>query len=131
MISFDIQGLAACSNSWRRPTRAFSELQGEIATISLNPADQASVDTAILDIERAIDLKMARFDRNEIVSSMIANMKAQYRDNILAQASAAAIQTVIQCRVLTSIKASCGRSKTPSRICAVRAQYLRASRQEA
>lgn len=90
MISFDIQGLDGLQQLLEEANEAFSELQGEIATISFNPADQASVDTAILDIERAIDLKMSRFDRNEIVSSMTANMKAQYRNNILSQASAAA-----------------------------------------
>lgn len=88
MIGFEIDGLAKLQQQLEEASEAAAELDGEITTLTINAADQASVDVAILDMERAIDLKMARFSNNDIVASMTADLKAQYREKILTQADA-------------------------------------------
>lgn len=89
MIGFEIQGLNDLQQQLDEAQEAFAELDGEIATISFNAADPASVDAAILDMQRAIDAKMARFDGNEMVESAVGEVKANFRDQILAQAAEA------------------------------------------
>ena len=86
MAGFEIEGLNDLQRRLEEASEAFSELDGEITTLRFDPGDRTSVDAAILDMERAIDLKMARFSGNEIVASLIADMKSRYREEILSQA---------------------------------------------
>jgi hypothetical protein len=56
--------------------------------VQFDPADSASVERAIADMERAIDSKLASSQSNALVASIATEMKAKYRDQILEQVAA-------------------------------------------
>lgn len=89
MVGIEIDGLGDLERCLEEASQAFSELDGEITTITFNAADPESIETAVLDMERAIDARMARYMGNEIVASMVSDMKTQYRDQIMTQAAEA------------------------------------------
>jgi len=67
-------------------SRAFEKLDGEIAELSFDPNDPASVKAAIRSMKIAIDRKVGAFKNNPMVAQLIPQMKAKYRDAILAHA---------------------------------------------
>ena len=85
-MSFGIEGLDKLQKQLEDASKAFETLDGEITTIQFDPSDQASVEAAIADMERAIDSKTAPFAGNPFVENVSAQMKAKYRDQILARA---------------------------------------------
>lgn len=70
-------------------SRAFKELDGTITEVRFDPNDQASIDEAIRTMENAIDQKVGAFRSNPMVAQLIPEMKARYRDGILARAESA------------------------------------------
>lgn len=67
-------------------SRAFEKLDGEIAELRFDPDDPGSVREAIQSMERAVDRKVGAFKSNPLVAQLIPQMKAKYRDAILAHA---------------------------------------------
>lgn len=67
-------------------SRAFEELDGKIGEVSFDPNDPASIDDAIRSMEIAIDRKVGAFKSNPMVAQLIPQMKAKYRDGIIARA---------------------------------------------
>jgi hypothetical protein len=67
-------------------SRAFEKLDGEIAELSFDPDDPASVKEAIRSMGIAIDRKVGAFKSNPMVAQLIPQMKAKYRDAIVAHA---------------------------------------------
>lgn len=70
-------------------SRAFEELDGKIGEVSFDPNDPASIDNAIRSMEMAIDQKVGAFKSNPMVAQLIPQMKAKYRDGIIARAESA------------------------------------------
>lgn len=70
-------------------SRAFEELDGKIGEVSFDPNDPASIDDAISSMERAIDQKVGAYKSNPMVAQLIPQMKAKYRDGIIARAESA------------------------------------------
>ncbi len=70
-------------------SRAFEEIDGKIGEASFDPNDPASIDDAIRSMERAIDQKVGAFKSNPMVAQLIPQMKAKYRDGIIARAESA------------------------------------------
>lgn len=70
-------------------SRAFKELDGTITKVHFDPNDQASIDEAIRSMETAIDQKVGAFRSNPMVAQLIPQMKAKYREGILARAESA------------------------------------------
>ena len=81
-----ITGLDSLQKMLGDASRAFEKLDGEIAEVSFDPDDPASVKGAIRSMEITIDRKVGAFKSNPIVAQLIPQMKAKYRDAILAYA---------------------------------------------
>lgn len=64
-------------------------LNGEIARVQFDPADSASAEKAVADMERSIDSKLATFQSNPLMTSIASEMKAKYRDQILERVAIA------------------------------------------
>ena len=76
----------------KQASDALRALDGELATVSFDPSDSASVEAAISEIENVIDSKIAQFRGNAIVESLAAEMKEKYALAILDRAAAARLQ---------------------------------------
>ena len=85
-MSFKIQGLDKLQKQLEEASKAFEALDGEITTIQFSPSDQASVEAAISDMERAIDGRVAQFSGNPFVDQVSAKLKAKYQEQILERA---------------------------------------------
>jgi len=62
---------------------ALSAVDGTISTLNFDPTDRQSVQTAIRQMESAIDSKVARYRGNALVSQLAPKMKEQYCKKIL------------------------------------------------
>lgn len=80
---FKIEGLDKLQRDLKRVQDAISELDGDLGSVSFNPDDPESIDLAISSMEKLIDEKVAGFEDNDIVASLIDEMKGQYRAMII------------------------------------------------
>ena len=64
-------------------SRAFKSLGGELGHVTVEPGNQASVQAAIVQVEATIDQKAAPYRGNELVDSMVEQLKKRYRDEII------------------------------------------------
>ncbi len=87
-MGMKITGPDALQRTLEDAGQAFATLDGEVATLTFNPGDPASVEAAIADMEAAIDAKLAPYHGNAIVETMAAKLKVAYRDQILERAAA-------------------------------------------
>ena len=90
---FEITGLDRLQKQLKEAEEAFAELDGNIGEVSFNPADPASIEAAINDVERMIDERVGRYSDNPIVAPAIEGMKEQYRAAIIEKAAAARLQS--------------------------------------
>jgi hypothetical protein len=81
-----ISGLDSLQKMLSDASLAFEKLDGEIAELSFDPNDPASVKEAIRSMEIAIDRKVGAFKGNPMVAQLIPQLKAKYRNAILAHA---------------------------------------------
>lgn len=84
-----ITGFDKLQKTFEDASRAFKELDGTITEVRFDPNDQASIDEAIRSMETAIDQKVGALRSNPMVAQLIPQMKAKYRDGILARAESA------------------------------------------
>jgi hypothetical protein len=89
-----ITGLDKLHKTLEDAGRALKELDGTIAGVRFDPNDQTSVDEAIRSMESAIDQKIGAFQSNPMVAQLIPQMKAKYREGILARAENAQASSV-------------------------------------
>lgn len=89
---FKIEGLDKLQRDLKRVQDAISELDGDLGSVSFNPDDPESIDLAISSMEKLIDDKVAGFEDNDIVASLIDEMKGQYRAMILEKAAEARLR---------------------------------------
>ena len=89
---FKIEGLDKLQRDLKRVQDAISELDGDLGSVSFNPDDPESIDLAISSMEKLIDEKVAVFEDNDIVASLIDEMKGQYRAMILEKAAEARLR---------------------------------------
>lgn len=80
-----IKGLDKLTKKLSGAGDAFKGLDAEIAGISFEPTDEASVQSAVAQMEKAIDARIRKYPGNAIVSTTGTAMKAQYRQMILDQ----------------------------------------------
>ena len=69
--------------------KALETLDGELDSVYVDPQDPASVDAAILQVNATIDARIGPYADNPIIAPLAQNMKAQYRESILAQVAKA------------------------------------------
>jgi predicted nucleotide-binding protein len=88
-MSFKITGLDDLQREMKLMADVAEALDGDIATLSFNPADQTSVERAIADMKLAIDQKVSGFGGSATVHGLVAQLKQQYETEILSRAAAA------------------------------------------
>jgi hypothetical protein len=83
---FKIEGLDKLQRELKEASSALKSLNGNIATVHYDPDNATSVQAAIRSMERAIDAKVARYQRNPLVADLASQMKKEYRAEITTQA---------------------------------------------
>lgn len=68
-------------------SKVISELDGDICEVRFDPDDPASIEQAIGQMEAAIDERASSYNGNELVMSVVEEMKEQYREAILEKAA--------------------------------------------
>jgi hypothetical protein len=86
-----ITGLDAIMKKTEQMSKFASEIDGELASVSFDPSDPASIEAALLQVSDAIDEKTKSYDRNDWVQNLAAELKEQTRNTILEKAAAARI----------------------------------------
>jgi hypothetical protein len=79
----ETDGLNNLSRQLEDASRVFQSLGGELAHVTVIPGDQASVQAAIQQVEATIDEKAALYHGNELVESMVQQLKKRYRDELI------------------------------------------------
>jgi saccharopine dehydrogenase-like NADP-dependent oxidoreductase len=92
MFKVEIKGLDRAQRQIEDLAEASKELDGEITTVKFNAHDPESIESAIHQVEQAIDAKIARYRGNPMVAKMAAKMKATYRQRIIEKAQAARLK---------------------------------------
>lgn len=77
-----ISGFDALARQFDELGRAAKALDGDLATITFNPSDPASVRAAVRDMERAVDQKVSRWRNNPLVVGMAKKTKSAMRQDI-------------------------------------------------
>lgn len=88
LLDIKITGFEKLSREFNEASEALASVNGEIARLKFNCSDPVDVQRAIGEMERAIDEKVGRHKRNDLVRSLAAKMKEQFRQQILQRASA-------------------------------------------
>lgn len=81
-------GLSKLTRQLQDASRVFKSLGGELAHVTVVPGDQDSVQAAIRQVETAIDQKAAPYQGNELVESMVKQLKKRYRDELIKRGQA-------------------------------------------
>lgn len=89
---FKIGGLDKFSQNLEEAHKAIAEIDGEIGSVSFDPHDPASIETAIQAMEILIDERLGPYACNPMIGPMAEGMKEQYRQGILDKATVARIQ---------------------------------------
>lgn len=84
-----ITGLNKLSKELDQLQRVISQLDGEIGTVSFDPNDPASIESAISNVNALIDQKVEDFSSNSMAASIIEGLKDTYRQGILDKAAEA------------------------------------------
>ena len=71
---------------------AISELEGDLGTVSFDPQEPHSVETALQSVNQLIDGRIGRYASNPFVAPIIDGLKESYRETILVKASEARLQ---------------------------------------
>lgn len=90
-MSFSISGLDDLQKALSEASEAFSALDGELAVLKFDPHNPVSVEAAIMQMEEAIDMKIAPYCGNETVEGIAKDMKEKYRKQIIDTANEAQI----------------------------------------
>jgi len=84
-----ITGLDGLQKELEKLSQALQSLDGQLANVRFDPSDPASIESAIKEIEKAIDAKAAPYSDNPMVASVVEQLKETYRRGILERAAAA------------------------------------------
>ena len=88
--------------------RAFRSLDRELAKITLEPGDAASLEAAMRQMEAAIDRKAAPFRGNKFVDPYVKPLKDKYRAAIREKAAAGQGGTGAARKTNWSARGACG-----------------------
>ena len=89
MMGIKITGLDQLQRQLKDASNALQALDGEISSVRFNPDDPASIETAVAQLEEAIDVKIAPYRGNAMVENIAAQMKEKYREQLLDRAAEA------------------------------------------
>lgn len=86
---FEITGLEKLTQSLQDAQEALSNLDGELTSVRFDPADPASIEAAIHEMERVIDERVGSHADNAFVAPLVEGTKERFRQVILDKAAAA------------------------------------------
>lgn len=69
-----------------------SKLDGELASVSFDPTDPSSIETAIQTAWDAVDERANAYPRNDMVQNLAEQTKESFREQILERAAAARLE---------------------------------------
>lgn len=87
-----IDGLGDFARKLRELGEATSALNGDITELRFDPHDPASIETAIQQMETAIDERVSSYTHNDLVRGISQELKEKYRTGILERAAAARLE---------------------------------------
>lgn len=90
MIKFE--GLDKLQKELKHAQKALKELDGEIAQVSFDPNDPASINSAIVSMERMVDERVGQYAKNELVAPIIDEAKEVFKNAIIEKASQARLE---------------------------------------
>jgi hypothetical protein len=67
--------------------KALESLDEALDAVRVDADDPASIDAAVQRVNAIIDARIGPYAHNPIIAPLAQNMKAQYRESILAQAA--------------------------------------------
>ena len=88
-MSLTITGLDKLQKTLGDAQRALNKLNGTVAELQFNPADPASVAAAIVEMEQAVDAKVAPYRGNAIIEPLVTKSKEAFRKAIEERAATA------------------------------------------
>jgi hypothetical protein len=92
-MSIKITGLDKLQRELNDASEALSALDGEISTVNFNSHDPSSVEAAVVQMEQAIDTRIASYRGNRIVENVATQLKERYRQEIYDRAAKARLQS--------------------------------------
>jgi hypothetical protein len=92
-MGIEITGLDKLQRQLNDASQALQGLDGEISTVNFNPHDPSSVEAAVVQMEQAIDAKIAAYRGNAIVENVATQLKDRYRQEVYDRAARARLQT--------------------------------------
>jgi hypothetical protein len=92
MMNIEITGLDKLQRQLNDASQALQALDGEISAVNFNPHDPSSVEAAVVQVEQAIDAKIAPYRGNAIVENVATQLKDRYRQEIYDRAAKARLQ---------------------------------------
>lgn len=85
-MSIKITSLHNFQRQLEEAQRGVEALNGTVATLKFDPADPASVQQAIRQMEAAVDGKVASYRNNPLVAKVAQAAKERFRERILKRA---------------------------------------------
>lgn len=89
---FKIEGLDRLEKELKEAEMALKELDGELGTVSYDPEEPASLQSAIAQAERIIDERVGRYAKNKFVAPLVDQAKEHFREAILDRAARARLE---------------------------------------
>ena len=81
-----IKGMEALTRQLDEAGKAAAALDGDIVPLNFDPSDARSVQSAISEMERAIDAKVSRYGHNPLVADIVKQAKAHFQTAIREKA---------------------------------------------
>jgi len=95
-VSFKITGLDKLQNELDAASKASQALDGDLTTLRFDPENPSSVETAVRQVEEAIDAKIAPYRGNAIVENMAVQLKDKYRQQIFDRVAVARLEEQVK-----------------------------------
>tara|TARA_B100000749_G_scaffold277367_1_gene266160 strand:- start:932 stop:1213 length:282 start_codon:yes stop_codon:yes gene_type:complete len=83
-----ISGLDKLTKQLSEAEKALSNVDGDLAHVSFDPEDPASIEAAIQELYRIIDTKVGSYNNNALIDQLVGGLKEQGRQAILDKAAA-------------------------------------------
>lgn len=88
-MRFEMRGLGDLQRHLTEAQRAFEALDGEITTVKIDGSDPASIETAIAQMQQAVNERIESYRGNALVSKVGADLKERYAAAIRRRGEAA------------------------------------------
>lgn len=82
-MNFKITGLDKLQRDLEQAQRAFKSLDGEVARLTFDPNDQASINAALRQLDNAIDAKVRPYRGNQLVDGVAKGIREELRKGFL------------------------------------------------